>query len=575
MESIAMESIAPWAVLIAYCAVTWWVTPRRVNADQFFDGRNNEGTAPGIWLVAMSAAITWIFAKSIANASDLSFAFGVTGGIGYTIYYLSFVVAGVAIYFLRSRGGYRSLPHMLVEKYGPLCAKLFLLTIAFRLFNEVWSNTKVMSLYFGAEGSVSYWIAALGITLFTLSYAWSGGMRASLLTDRLQTLLIFVLLGVVLAVVFPGLETKGIPAVDEITRNAGWTFCGLAAVQILSYPFHDPVLTDRGFLSPPRDMLKSFILAGILSGGFIFLFSLIGLYARAFGLAPNPSVSVPASFGLTMMLLFNGIMLLSGGSTIDSTFTSVAKLIALDWRPEMFDRFDARRRGLTTGRIAILIVAVLGNLPLLTIYAGDKVGPAIIAATTISGTMVMGLAPIFLLSWIPSARAVSFHFAFWPGLVIGILRAIETFAHVSIFPASLALGQGKYALDLGLNVYGLLICTCGFLAGAVARRAWDWKMPLLVIAVLALCYAPYLSVGTGVLGFLTTGYLQEESLASGDAVWPPGAGCSASCAEMSQPTGRSSCWWLAGWRSLCPTASRAQPRPSSGISTSCYWRRYF
>jgi alpha-1,6-mannosyltransferase len=51
-------------------------------------------------------------------------------------------------------------------------------------------------------------------------------------------------------------------------------------------------------------------------------------------------------------------------------------------------------------------------------------------------------------------------------------------------------------------------------------RAWDWKMPTLVIAVLALCYAPYLSVGSGVLGFLTTGYLQEESLASGNTIWP-------------------------------------------------------
>lgn len=465
-----MESIAPWAVLAAYCIVTWWVTPRRVNSDQFFDGRNNEGTAPGIWLVATSAAITWIFAKSIANASDLAYDFGLSGGIGYTIYYFSFVVAGVAIYFLRTRGGYRSLPHMLIAKYGPVCARLFLLTIAFRLFNEVWSNTKVMSLYFGTEGSRPYWIAAIVITLFTLSYAWSGGMRASLLTDRLQIVLVFVLLGVGLAILFPGLQARGIPKVDEITRNAGWTFCGLAAVQILSYPFHDPVLTDRGFLSAPRDMLKSFILAGILSGGFIFLFSLIGLYARAFGLPPNPSVSVPASFSLLMMLVFNGIMLLSGGSTIDSTFTSVSKLAALDWRHEMFDQFDARRRGVTRGRLAILLVAVIGNLPLLTIYAGDRAGPAIIAATTISGTMVMGLAPIFLLSWIPSAGAASFHFAFWPGLVIGILRAIETFAHVSIFPAGLSLGQGKYALDFGLNVYGLLICTCGFLVGAVVRR---------------------------------------------------------------------------------------------------------
>jgi hypothetical protein len=58
---------------------------------------------------------------------------------------------------------------MLVDKYGPLCAKLFLLTIGFRLLNEVWSNTKVMSLNFGPEGLGAYWIAAILITLFTLS----------------------------------------------------------------------------------------------------------------------------------------------------------------------------------------------------------------------------------------------------------------------------------------------------------------------------------------------------------------------------------------------------------------------
>ena len=104
---------------------------------------------------------------------------------------------------------------------------------------------------------------------------------------------------------------------------------------------------------------------------------------------------------------------------------------ALDWRNDGTRQFGSR---LTTGRLAILAVAILGNLPLLTVYAGDKVGPAIIAATTISGTMVMGLAPIFLLSWLPGARAASFHLAFWPGLILGVLRAIETFVHVSIFP---------------------------------------------------------------------------------------------------------------------------------------------
>jgi SSS family solute:Na+ symporter len=464
-----LDAAAPWLVLAAYGVVTWWVTPRRVSSPQFFDGRTAAGTPPGIWLVAMSAAITWIFAKSIANAADLAYAYGVAGGIGYTIYYLSFVVAGVAIYLMRKRGGYRSLPQLLLEKYGSLCAKLFLLTIAFRLFNEVWSNTKVMALYFGPEGSIPYWVSAVLVTLFTLSYAWTGGMRASLLTDRVQTILVFVLLGLVLAILFPGLQSKGLPLIDVPTRDAGLTFCGLALVQILSYPFHDPVLTDRGFLNPPRDMLKSFLIAAVMSGGFIFLFSIVGLYGKAFGMAANPSVSVPAAFGLVMMLVFNGIMLLSGGSTIDSTFTSVAKLAARDWRNHWDEPSAAH---LTNGRIAVLVVAVLGNLPLLAIYLGDRVGPAVIAATTISGTMVMGLAPIFLLSWLRPAGALSFHLAFWPGVSIGVLRALETFTHASILPVGLSLGSGKFALDLGVNVWGLMICTAGYLFGALlAPRA--------------------------------------------------------------------------------------------------------
>ena len=43
-------------------------------------------------------------------------------------------------------------------------------------------------------------------------------------------------------------------------------------------------------------------------------------------------------------------------------------------------------------------------------------------------------------------------------------------------------------------------------------------MPLVVAAVAALLYLPYLSAGTGVLGFLP-GYASEEKLDSGSAFW--------------------------------------------------------
>jgi hypothetical protein len=51
-------------------------------------------------------------------------------------------------------------------------------------------------------------------------------------------------------------------------------------------------------------------------------------------------------------------------------------------------------------------------------------------------------------------------------------------------------------------------------------RPWDPRMPLVVIAAAALCYLPYLSVGSGVLGFLTKGYLTEEGISAGYELWP-------------------------------------------------------
>jgi hypothetical protein len=50
-------------------------------------------------------------------------------------------------------------------------------------------------------------------------------------------------------------------------------------------------------------------------------------------------------------------------------------------------------------------------------------------------------------------------------------------------------------------------------------RPRDIKMPLVVIAVAVLCYLPYLSVGWGVFGYLTKGYLTEEGISAGYELW--------------------------------------------------------
>jgi hypothetical protein len=119
----------------------------------------------------------------------------------------------------------------------------------------------------------------------------------------------------------------------------------------------------------------------------------------------------------------------------------------------------------------------------------------------------------------PTTRVVAY---FWHPLPIW---EIANGGHVDALAVALML-LGLWVALTGRAMRGAAVITLGMLvkpyvAPALAPlwRAWDWKMPLVVIAIIALCYLPYLSVGWGVLGFLTKGYLTEEGIISGNDLW--------------------------------------------------------
>jgi hypothetical protein len=77
---------------------------------------------------------------------------------------------------------------------------------------------------------------------------------------------------------------------------------------------------------------------------------------------------------------------------------------------------------------------------------------------------VIGLAPVFLLAPLVKHSPWSFHLAFWPGVVLGVLLA------AGWIPQAWAIGDGKYALLLGTNLYGLMICVAGFLLPVALQK---------------------------------------------------------------------------------------------------------
>lgn len=435
MDFITQIATLQWLLIIVSSVIFFILAPYAKDVATFFKAQHR-GKQPSMVMLTGSLIISWIFAKSITNAANLGLEFGLVGGVAYAGYYLSFAVAGIIIYQLRTQGNYTSIHHFLTDRYGRRAVGLFSMLISFRLFNEVWSNTMVIGTYFGEMGSTAYYAAIVVFTLMTLAYTLKGGLSSSIFTDVIQMVLFSILLIIILAVIFAEPEVN----VGKMITSGTWSMeLGLnlffaAILQSFSYPFHDPVLTDRGFITSPKVTRKSFLWAAVLGGICIVLFSLVGVYAQQAGLQGQAAVAVAKKLGVVLLLIINFIMITSAASTLDSTFSSFSKLLTMDLR---------WGKTITFGRIMMVLVAVLGTIPVF-------LNAEILSATTISGTMVIGLTPVFIL-WKIKAPQISYFLSVFCGLIFGGLLIFEC------FPNSLLFTTGKYASLLWINVYGILM----------------------------------------------------------------------------------------------------------------------
>ena len=446
-----------WGFLLLYGGLMYAITPRAQTVSGFFRGTDEAGRPASGWALTCSIFISWIFAKSVTNAANLGAAYGVVGGLAYAAYWLSIPVAGLVIYRLRRRHGATGLVAFVTARYGKAAALAFAAAILIRLYNEVWSNTAVVGAYYGKSGTGMFIGAALLFTAASLCYSLKGGLRSSIVTDVIQSVLFVLVMAVVLFFVLPQRGVAELMSVGRFSLGTGVDLLLVALLQVLSYPFHDPVLTDRGFITEEKTMLRAMVASGVLGFACIFAFSLVGVHAKLEGLPAGDNMpgEVARAFGVVPYMMMTLVMILAAGSTLDSTFASVAKSIGIEL-PLLAGR-PTGARAVKIGMWTMVIFALLGNLPMIA-------GTDILKATTISGTMVMGLAPVFLLAPLVRYSPWSFHLAYWPGVVLGVLYAAGE------IPASWGLGTGKYAVLLGTNLYGLALCCAGFLVPVAWQR---------------------------------------------------------------------------------------------------------
>lgn len=466
MNSFAL--LVAGTAIVALASIV--LSPRAYTLESFYKGHAPSGAVPGVWTLALSQVTTWIFARSIMNAAILGYFFGIGGALAYAAYYLSFVTGAWIIDSLRFRHGYGSVQAFLFDRFGSVGTACYNFVVALRLLSEVFANLLVIGLLFGTDGSQAYVWSIVAVGVVTAGYSMLGGLHASIRTDVMQMLLFLVVLAVLMVVVVSGgtFDMTKIASSSPDIGGPGWVLLAVALVQVWSYPLHDPVMMDRGFIADRETTRWSFYHAAWLSTLCILAFGLIGVWA---GLVKLPGEAmVPALtrlMGEHAMLMFNLALIISCMSTLDSTFASAAKLSVVD--------MGLGRPTVTNGRLA-MVAFLAGGLAM--VFFGSK---DLFAAVAVSGTASMYLAPVVFFSlWLgrDDIPVWSYLVSFLAAMTAAVLYFFYDNAAYAKLLGPLLGFEHKYTKLLILCL-GVLVIGCGaFLIGMLTSRSRSARPPL-------------------------------------------------------------------------------------------------
>lgn len=454
-----MQTISLLGLVGVITVGTFLLSPRVRTVQAFYRGFSDDGVAPGLLTLMFSQVTTWIFARSLLNAGILGYYYGIAGALAYTAYYLSFLTGGWIVDGIRFRHGCGSVQEFLGSRFGKLGSGCYNVVAGVRLLSEVFANLLVIGIIFGNEGSAGYILSIVAAAVLTLAYSLLGGLRAALRTDVFQMSVLLVVVAILFlqAVLLDGFDWGAALASSPDVSSPGWVLLAVALLQIWSYPLHDPVMMDRGFIADRDVTRRSFIHACWLSSLCIMVFGLLGVEAGLLKQEGEDLVkTLTRLLGDPTMVLFNIALIISAVSTLDSTFASASKLSVVDMRlAEPTPR---------NGRIA-MAAFLIGGLAFLFVGSKD-----LYAAVAVSGTASMFLAPVVFFS-ISGGREVArwaLAVAFAAAMGGAALYMMEAGGHVSMIEPLTGIAH-KYSKLLLITV-AVLVVGCGAFALGLKRE---------------------------------------------------------------------------------------------------------
>ncbi|MEE9164409.1 MAG: sodium:proline symporter [Thermoplasmata archaeon] len=428
------------------------------NVEDYITARNTMGlhvatatfiaTVMGSWILfsPAEAGVLWGFPAVVG--------YGIGSAIPLVVYYF----IGPRVRRLAPSG--HSVTELTLARYGQGMYALVLFVTVFYMFIFLAAELTAISLAFNLLTGLPFYIPALLVGLATVAYTVYGGIRASVMTDSLQTLVILPLmavafLGAVIAlggpvVIYDRIATTA-PQLLRLDYLPGIYFAIFVAIAITGANIFNQAYWQRFYASRNERVLRVGLgVAAFAVIPMVMLAGLFGIVAAGSGLADVPSVAffslVVTTFPEWVVLLLFVLVLALIMSTMDSLLNGVASIFAADL-PRLGSRLPSRTL-LTVARIvtvlialAAIVIASFGFSVLLLFLVADLVCSAAAFPTLYgfysgrlagTGAAIAGLAgilvgmPLFVVGLFASGADVATYFllSFASALGVSVLLTL-------------------------------------------------------------------------------------------------------------------------------------------------------
>lgn len=413
------------------------------------------------WSMALSIASTWIWAPALFVSAEQAYASGVPGVFWFIVPNVLCLIIFIPI-AKRVRGqmpnGF-TLSGFMGERYSRRVKNVYLFQLsALSLFStavQLLAGGKILSLMTG----LPFWLMTILLSLFTYGYSRKYGIRASVLTEGAQMVIMLLacLILVPFAIHLNGVSVlkNGLGGISGNYRHlfdahgieVMLTFGIPTAIGLIAGPFGDQNFWQRVFSIRQKHI-------GVTFGVGAVLFAIVPLAMSGLGFIAAGSGMIPVDQSVVNLELVTAIfpewaawvfmyMLLSGLlSTLNSNLCSISSLVT-----DMREKSDIKDLQVSMLVLALVATAI-ANIPGLTIMHLFLFYGVLRASTFI---------PVVLTAF--KVRLTE------PGVFYGVLASLvvgfPVFAYGNLFDSSAAILAGSIMTMLLSGLIAVIMSKAG------------------------------------------------------------------------------------------------------------------